>query len=65
LAPPDFVLLVERADNRPLGAGCDAGAIETGDVLFADDFDQVRWRRDHQRRSRSLSCARSWRAERV
>jgi len=29
----------QRGYARPLGAGCDAGAVEAGDVIFADGFD--------------------------
>jgi CSLREA domain-containing protein len=29
----------QRGYPRPLGAGCDVGAVEAGDVIFADDFD--------------------------
>jgi len=29
----------QRGYARPLGAGCDAGAVEAGDVIFADGFE--------------------------
>lgn len=29
----------QRGYARPLGAGCDAGSVEAGDIIFADNFD--------------------------
>jgi hypothetical protein len=29
----------QRGYARPLGNGCDVGAVETGDVLFANGFE--------------------------